>query len=148
MSSRSTLPCHSSEHESYKADDSVVKTRMQSLRAKQEYRNALHCAYRIATEEGVLRFWKGTVPRLGRLIVSSNKMVLMVDERRDHLYSIRKDISRYSFRSIDVDYPGGSILASSSSLAAMTSSSSPYRGTGVLGRTMTPDISAISTQLT
>jgi solute carrier family 25 citrate transporter 1 len=43
---------------------------MQSLRAKQEYRNALHCAYRIATEEGVLKFWKGTVPRLGRLIVS------------------------------------------------------------------------------
>ena len=48
----------------------MVKTRMQSLRAKQEYRNALHCAYRIATEEGVLKFWKGTVPRLGRLIVS------------------------------------------------------------------------------
>ncbi|KAI9634692.1 putative mitochondrial inner membrane citrate transporter [Dioszegia hungarica] len=48
----------------------VVKTRMQSLKAKQEYRNALHCAYRIATEEGVLRFWKGTVPRLGRLIMS------------------------------------------------------------------------------
>lgn len=43
---------------------------MQSLRARQEYRNALHCAYRIATEEGVLNFWKGTVPRLGRLIVS------------------------------------------------------------------------------
>lgn len=43
---------------------------MQSLRARQEYRNAIHCAYRIATEEGVLKFWKGTVPRLGRLIVS------------------------------------------------------------------------------
>ena len=49
---------------------SVVKTRMQSLTAKKEYRNALHCAYRIATEEGVFSFWKGTVPRLGRLIVS------------------------------------------------------------------------------
>lgn len=48
---------------------SVVKTRMQSLTAKTEYRNALHCAYRIATEEGVFSFWKGTVPRLGRLIV-------------------------------------------------------------------------------
>lgn len=44
---------------------------MQSLQAKTEYRNALHCAYRIFTEEGVTRFWKGTVPRLGRLIVSS-----------------------------------------------------------------------------
>ena len=49
---------------------SVVKTRMQSLSAKTEYRNAFHCAYRIATEEGILRFWKGTVPRLGRLVVS------------------------------------------------------------------------------
>ncbi|GFZ44987.1 LOW QUALITY PROTEIN: Uncharacterized mitochondrial carrier [Saitozyma sp. JCM 24511] len=48
----------------------AIRTRMQSLRAKQEYRNALHCAYRIATEEGVLKFWKGTVPRLGRLIMS------------------------------------------------------------------------------
>ncbi|WVR06494.1 hypothetical protein IAU60_003525 [Kwoniella sp. DSM 27419] len=48
----------------------VIKTRMQSLRAKTEYRNALHCAYRIASEEGVLKFWKGTVPRLGRLIMS------------------------------------------------------------------------------
>ncbi|ORX37237.1 putative mitochondrial inner membrane citrate transporter [Kockovaella imperatae] len=48
----------------------VVKTRMQSLKARQEYRNSLHCAYRIFTEEGVLRFWKGTVPRLGRLILS------------------------------------------------------------------------------
>jgi hypothetical protein len=50
---------------------SVIKTRMQSLEAKKQYRNALHCAYRIATEEGVLQFWKGTVPRLGRLVVSS-----------------------------------------------------------------------------
>ena len=48
---------------------SVIKTRMQSLKARQEYRNSLHCAYRIFTEEGVLKFWKGTVPRLGRLIV-------------------------------------------------------------------------------
>ncbi len=52
------------------ANFSVVKTRMQSLKAKQEYRNSLHCVYRIATEEGVLRFWKGTVPRLGRLVMS------------------------------------------------------------------------------
>lgn len=43
---------------------------MQSLQAKTQYRNSLHCAYRIFTEEGVTRFWKGTVPRLGRLIVS------------------------------------------------------------------------------
>ncbi|KAK8858746.1 hypothetical protein IAR55_002975 [Kwoniella newhampshirensis] len=48
----------------------VVKTRMQSFEARTEYRNAFHCAYRIMTEEGFFKFWKGTVPRLGRLIMS------------------------------------------------------------------------------
>lgn len=43
---------------------------MQSIHAKQEYRNAFHCAFRIFKEEGVFKFWKGTVPRLGRLVVS------------------------------------------------------------------------------
>ncbi|KAI5991251.1 mitochondrial tricarboxylate transporter [Pisolithus albus] len=48
----------------------VIKTRMQSLTAKQQYKNSFHCAYRILTEEGVLRFWTGTTPRLARLIMS------------------------------------------------------------------------------
>ncbi|ESK82473.1 mitochondrial tricarboxylate transporter [Moniliophthora roreri MCA 2997] len=48
----------------------VVKTRMQSLEAKSQYRNSFHCAYRIFTEEGVLRFWTGTTPRLARLVLS------------------------------------------------------------------------------
>lgn len=48
----------------------VVKTRMQSLGARQQYRNSFHCAYRIFTEEGILRFWAGTTPRLVRLVVS------------------------------------------------------------------------------
>ena len=48
---------------------SVIKTRMQSLGARGEYRSSFHCAYRIFTEEGVRRFWTGTTPRLARLIV-------------------------------------------------------------------------------
>ncbi|EIW67639.1 hypothetical protein TREMEDRAFT_33282 [Tremella mesenterica DSM 1558] len=48
----------------------VVKTRMQGIHAHAEYRNSFHCFYRIISEEGVLRLWKGTVPRLGRLILS------------------------------------------------------------------------------
>ncbi|CDZ96343.1 mitochondrial tricarboxylate transporter [Phaffia rhodozyma] len=48
----------------------VIKTRMQSLAAKTEYRNFIHCGYRIFTEEGILRFWKGTTPRLARLTLS------------------------------------------------------------------------------
>ncbi|KAF8153944.1 mitochondrial tricarboxylate transporter [Crassisporium funariophilum] len=48
----------------------VIKTRMQSLEARSQYRNSFHCAYRIFTEEGVLRFWTGTTPRLARLVLS------------------------------------------------------------------------------
>ncbi|KAE9399350.1 mitochondrial tricarboxylate transporter [Gymnopus androsaceus JB14] len=48
----------------------VVKTRMQSLEARSQYRNSFHCAYRIFTEEGVRRFWTGTTPRLARLVMS------------------------------------------------------------------------------
>ncbi|THU80519.1 mitochondrial carrier [Dendrothele bispora CBS 962.96] len=48
----------------------VVKTRMQPLEARQQYKNSFHCAYRIFTEEGILRFWTGTTPRLARLVMS------------------------------------------------------------------------------
>ncbi|KAK9472967.1 mitochondrial carrier domain-containing protein [Dipodascopsis tothii] len=48
----------------------TLKTRMQSLESKKEYRSTLHCAQRLLKEEGVLTFWKGTTPRLGRLILS------------------------------------------------------------------------------
>ncbi|KAG5649970.1 hypothetical protein H0H81_001278 [Sphagnurus paluster] len=39
-----------------------------SLEARAQYRNSFHCAYRIFTEEGILRFWTGTTPRLTRLV--------------------------------------------------------------------------------
>ncbi|KAF8877567.1 mitochondrial tricarboxylate transporter [Gymnopilus junonius] len=48
----------------------VIKTRMQTLEARSLYRNSFHCAYRIFTEEGLLRFWTGTTPRLARLVLS------------------------------------------------------------------------------
>jgi len=48
----------------------VIKTRMQSLGARSQYHNSFHCAYRIFTEEGILRFWTGTTPRLARLVLS------------------------------------------------------------------------------
>ena len=44
----------------------VVKTRMQGLEAS-KYKNTLHCAISIAKNEGPLAFYKGTVPRLGRV---------------------------------------------------------------------------------
>ncbi|KAF9476897.1 mitochondrial tricarboxylate transporter [Pholiota conissans] len=48
----------------------VIKTRMQALDARAQYRNSFHCAYRIFTEEGIRRFWTGTTPRLTRLVLS------------------------------------------------------------------------------
>jgi len=48
----------------------VIKTRMQSLDARKQYRNSFHCAYRIFNEQGILRFWTGTTPRLVRLVLS------------------------------------------------------------------------------
>lgn len=49
----------------------TVKTRMQSLSAKTEYKSTLHCFLRIAREEGIRSFWSGSTARLGRLVVSS-----------------------------------------------------------------------------
>jgi solute carrier family 25 citrate transporter 1 len=63
---------------------SVVKTRMQALGARAQYRNAAQCAYRIFVDEGVRRFWTGTTPRLARLIVRARAppcgMLLMLPQ--------------------------------------------------------------------
>ncbi|PPQ65529.1 hypothetical protein CVT26_000486 [Gymnopilus dilepis] len=48
----------------------VIKTRMQTIGARTQYRNSFHCAYRIFTEEGIFTFWRGTTPRLARLVMS------------------------------------------------------------------------------
>jgi len=44
----------------------VVKTRMQGLEAH-KYKNALDCTLQVWRNEGVRGFYKGTVPRLGRV---------------------------------------------------------------------------------
>ncbi len=48
----------------------VLKTRMQGLEAKKLYKHSLDCLTKIIKEEGVFALWKGTTPRLGRLIFS------------------------------------------------------------------------------
>lgn len=48
----------------------TVKTRMQSLGADKLYTSTLNCFVKIFKEEGLLTFWKGATPRLGRLILS------------------------------------------------------------------------------
>ncbi|KAG9326200.1 hypothetical protein KVV02_001084 [Mortierella alpina] len=47
----------------------VVKTKMQGLGAKELYKGAFDCAWKVFKGEGVFAFWKGATPRLARLSV-------------------------------------------------------------------------------
>ncbi|KAI8379828.1 mitochondrial carrier domain-containing protein [Choanephora cucurbitarum] len=47
----------------------VVKTRMQGLDAKM-YKNSVDCLVQVVKQNGILSLWKGTTPRLTRLIFS------------------------------------------------------------------------------
>lgn len=57
-----------------------IKTRMQSIDARGQYRNSFHCAVRIFQEEGILVFWSGAVPRLVRLMVSGGLVFTMYEK--------------------------------------------------------------------
>ncbi|KAH8551522.1 mitochondrial carrier domain-containing protein [Umbelopsis sp. PMI_123] len=48
----------------------VVKTRMQGLDARTLYKNSLDCLIKVVKSDGVFSLWKGTTPRLARLIFS------------------------------------------------------------------------------
>lgn len=48
----------------------TVKTRMQALGADKLYTSTFNCFIRIFKDEGLLTFWKGATPRLGRLVLS------------------------------------------------------------------------------
>ena len=48
----------------------TIKTRMQSIEASKNYKNSFACAASIFKTEGVLTFWSGALPRLGRLSLS------------------------------------------------------------------------------
>lgn len=47
----------------------TVKTRMQALDARTRYSGTFNCFAKIFREEGLLAFWKGATPRLGRLLL-------------------------------------------------------------------------------
>lgn len=46
----------------------VIKTNMQGLKSSQ-YKSTWDCAVQIAKTEGIKGFYKGTVPRLGRVVL-------------------------------------------------------------------------------
>lgn len=55
----------------------TVKTRMQSIEARASYKNSFDCVAKIFRDEGLLTFWSGAVPRLGRLILSGGIVFTM-----------------------------------------------------------------------
>ena len=55
----------------------TIKTRMQSIEARKDYKNSFNCAARILKDEGILTFWSGAVPRLARLILSGGIVFTM-----------------------------------------------------------------------
>lgn len=55
----------------------TVKTRMQSLGSAKEYKNSIACAAKIFRDEGLLTFWSGALPRLGRLVFSGGIVFTM-----------------------------------------------------------------------
>lgn len=66
----------------------TVKTRMQSLEARKNYRNSLVCAARIFKEEGILTFWSGALPRLARLMLSGGIVFTMYEKSMEFMDSV------------------------------------------------------------
>ncbi|KAK0517128.1 hypothetical protein JMJ35_000283 [Cladonia borealis] len=58
----------------------TIKTRMQSIEARKEYKNSFVCAAKIFKQEGILTFWSGAVPRLARLILSGGIVFTMYEK--------------------------------------------------------------------
>merc|ERR1719422_1451041 len=56
----------------------VVKTRMQGLEAK-KYKNTFDCARQILTKEGPAAFYKGTIPRMSRVVLDVGITFMIYD---------------------------------------------------------------------
>ncbi len=63
----------------------TVKTRMQSLEARSQYRNTFVCAARMFKEEGIWTFWSGALPRLARLVLSGGIVFTMYEKTMEGL---------------------------------------------------------------
>ncbi|XP_034113401.1 tricarboxylate transport protein, mitochondrial isoform X1 [Drosophila albomicans] len=68
----------------------VVKTRMQGLDAA-KYKNTADCAMQILKNEGLPAFYKGTVPRLGRVCLDVAITFMIYDSFMDLFNKVWKD---------------------------------------------------------
>ncbi|KAL9541113.1 hypothetical protein MBANPS3_009304 [Mucor bainieri] len=67
----------------------VVKTRMQGLDARTLYKNSFDCLVQVVKQNGIFSLWKGTTPRLTRLIFSGG-IVFTVYEKVYHALELLK----------------------------------------------------------
>lgn len=58
----------------------TIKTRMQSIEAKQLYKNSWDCGSQLVRKEGVLTLWSGALPRLVRLMLSGGIVFTMYEK--------------------------------------------------------------------
>ena len=61
----------------------TVKTRMQSIEARNLYKNSFACAATIFKNEGLFTFWSGALPRLVRLMLSGGIVFTMYEKSID-----------------------------------------------------------------
>ncbi|KAI9799003.1 MAG: hypothetical protein M1825_004899 [Sarcosagium campestre] len=69
----------------------TIKTRMQSISARTEYRNSFVCAAKIFKDEGFLTFWSGALPRLARLTLSGGITFTMYEKMIEGLDLVDPD---------------------------------------------------------
>lgn len=69
----------------------TVKTRMQSMEARELYRNSIACAATIVKSEGWLTLWSGALPRLARLMMSGGIVFTMYEKSIDLMDKLDPD---------------------------------------------------------
>lgn len=70
----------------------TIKTRMQSIEARQLYGNTLLCATLVFRHEGLLTFWSGAVPRLARLVLSGGIVFTMYEKSMELMDRLDPDM--------------------------------------------------------
>jgi solute carrier family 25 citrate transporter 1 len=68
----------------------VVKTRMQGL-DRGKYHHSLHCAQMVYKEGGLSAFWRGTLPRLGRVSCSASIIFFFYEQTMKLLQRVVPD---------------------------------------------------------
>jgi len=65
----------------------VVKTKIQGSEIT-KYKNTFHCFKDIVSKEGITVLWRGTIPRLGRVVPGQGIMFMTYDTIRQHMEKI------------------------------------------------------------